>query len=196
MLFKEEESFDGLIKNIDSDNNGYITFEEFLIASINKEKILTENNLKMAFNVFDRDKNGCISHDELKYILGEYNPNAKEYLWKKMIQQIDLNEDGQISYEEFHKMMMDVIKNKNKRFSMQSPKFIFKDKNNPNSINNNYINNTNTNFITIYNSSKQNATAFDSKKLIDDIKSDELNLKENLPRINEDNNKFKNSEYG
>ena len=101
-----------------------------------------------------------------------------------------------ISYEEFHKMMMDVIKNKNKRFSMQSPKFIFKDKNNPNSINNNYINNTNTNFITIYNSSKQNATAFDSKKLIDDIKSDELNLKENLPRINEDNNKFKNSEYG
>ena len=150
----------------------------------------------MAFNVFDRDKNGCISHDELKYILGEYNPNAKEYLWKKMIQQIDLNEDGQISYEEFHKMMMDVIKNKNKRFSMQSPKFIFKDKNNPNSINNNYINNTNTNFITIYNSSKQNVTAFDSKKLIDDIKSDELNLKENLPRINEDNNKFKNSEYG
>jgi len=196
LLFKEEESFDGLIKNIDSDNNGYITFEEFLIASVNKEKILTENNLKMAFNVFDRDKNGCISHDELKYILGEYNPNAKEYLWKKMIQQIDLNEDGQISYEEFHKMMMDVIKNKNKRFSMQSPKFIFKDKNNPNSINNNYINNTNTNFITIYNSSKQNVTAFDSKKLIDDIKSDELNLKENLPRINEDNNRFKNSEYG
>ena len=69
---KEEESLNSLIKNIDSDNNGYITFEEFLIASVNKEKILTENNLKMAFDVFDRDKNGCISHDELKYILGEY----------------------------------------------------------------------------------------------------------------------------
>ena len=185
LLFKEEESFDGLIKNIDSDNNGYITFEEFLIASINKEKILTENNLKMAFNVFDRDKNGCISHDELKYILGEYNPNAKEYLWKKMIQQIDLNEDGQISYEEFHKMMMDVIKNKNKRFSMQSPTY------------NNYINNTNTNYITVFNSSKQNATVFDSKKLIDDIKSDSPNLKENLSRVNEaKNNNLKNSEYG
>ena len=185
VLFKEEESLDGLIKNIDSDNNGYITFEEFLIASVNKEKILTENNLKMAFNVFDRDKNGCISHDELKYILGEYNPNAKEYLWKKMIQQIDLNEDGQVSYEEFHKMMMDVIKNKNKRFSMQSPTY------------NNYINNTNTNYITVFNSSKQNATAFDSKKLIDDIKSDGPNLKENLSRVNEaKNNNLKNSEYG
>ena len=84
---KEDESLDGLIKNMDSDNNGYITFEEFLMASINKEKILTEKNLKMAFDVFDRDKNGGISHDELKYILGEYNPNAREYLWKKMIEQ-------------------------------------------------------------------------------------------------------------
>ena len=44
---KEEESLNSLIKNIDSDNNGYITFEEFLIASVNKEKILTENNLKI-----------------------------------------------------------------------------------------------------------------------------------------------------
>ena len=139
----------------------------------------------MAFDVFDRDKNGGISHEELKYILGEYNPNAREYLWKKMIQQIDLNQDGQISYEEFHKMMMDVIKNKNKRFSMQSPTY------------NNYINNTNTNYITVFNSSKQNATAFDSKKLIDDIKSDGPNLKENLSRVNEaKNNNLKNSEYG
>ena len=59
---------EGLLKNIDSDNNGYIGFEEFLIASINKEKILTEKNLKLAFNVFDRDKSGGISQNELKYI--------------------------------------------------------------------------------------------------------------------------------
>ena len=44
-----------------------------------------------------------------------------------MIQQIDLNQDGQISYSEFHKMMMDVIKNKNKRLSMQPLSFFFKD---------------------------------------------------------------------
>ena len=201
VLFKEEESLDGLIKNIDSDNNGYITFEEFLIASVNKEKILTENNLKMAFNVFDRDKNGCISHDELKYILGEYNPNAKEYLWKKMIQQIDLNEDGQISFEEFHKMMMDVIKNKNKRFSMQAPKLIYNDSKNLNLNTINNTNNINKNIsTTIFGSSKQNATAFESKKL-NDSKSDLLRLKENFIGINNDNNKNKNntnknSEYG
>ena len=118
-IFQKGNSIEGLIKNIDTDNNGYIGFEEFCIALINKEKILTEKNLRMAFNTFDRDKNGGISQNELKYILGEYNPNAKDQLWKKMIAQIDLNRDGQISYEEFHKMMMDVINNKNKRMSMQ-----------------------------------------------------------------------------
>ena len=128
-LLKEDDNIQGLLNNIDQDNNGYIGFEEFLIASINKEKILTEKNLKMAFNVFDRDKSGGISQNELKFILGEYNVNAKEHLWKKMIQQIDLNQDGQISYEEFHKMMMDVINNKNKRFSMQLKKLLLLDNN-------------------------------------------------------------------
>ena len=117
-ILKKGNSIEGLIKKIDTDNNGYISFEEFCIALINKEKILTEKNLRMAFNVFDRDKNGGISQNELKYILGEYNVNVKEHLWRKMIEQIDLNRDGQISYDEFHKMMMDVINNKNKRLSM------------------------------------------------------------------------------
>ena len=75
---KEDESLDGLIKNMDSDNNGYITFEEFLMASINKEKILTEKNLKMAFDVFDRDKNGGISHDEVNIIPMQGNIYGKK----------------------------------------------------------------------------------------------------------------------
>ena len=121
-ILKKGNSIEGIMKNIDADNNGYIGFEEFCIALINKEKILTETNLRMAFDVFDRDKSGGISQNELKYILGEYNVNAKEHLWKKMIAQIDLNRDGQISYEEFHKMMMEVINSKNKRLSMMQLK--------------------------------------------------------------------------
>jgi calcium-dependent protein kinase len=122
-ILKNSGDIEGIIKNIDTDNNGYIGFEEFCIALINKEKILTENNLRMAFNVFDRDKSGGINQNELKYILGEYNSNAKEFLWRKMIEQIDLNKDGQISYEEFKKMMMDVIINKDKRASTQLRSF-------------------------------------------------------------------------
>ena len=150
-ILQSDNSIQGLLKNMDTDNNGYIGFEEFLIASINKEKILTEKNLKLAFNVFDRDKSGGISQNELKYILGEYNINAKDNLWQKMIQQIDLNQDGQISYEEFHKMMMEVINNKNKRFSMQIKRLLLMD-------NNNEIDDN-----TRLGNTKQNATVYETR---------------------------------
>ena len=165
-ILKSDGSIEGLLKNIDSDNNGYIGFEEFLMASINKEKILTETNLKLAFNVFDRDKSGGISQNELKYILGENNVSAKENLWEKMIQQIDLNQDGQISYEEFYKMMMDVINNKNKRFSMQIKQLLLMDK----------IDNK-----TLIGNNKQNATVLESrpkKSLLESKKINDLNLNE------------------
>ena len=179
-ILNSDSTIQGLIKNIDSDNNGYIGFEEFLIASINKEKILTETNLKLAFNVFDRDKSGGISQNELKYILGEHNVNAKEHLWQKMIEQIDLNQDGQISYEEFHKMMMDVINNKNKRFSMQIKRLLLMD------------NNTEVDISTLGNN-KQNATVFESrpKKNILESNNDELvnyNKNEKEEKKNNENN--------
>jgi calcium-dependent protein kinase len=180
-ILKSDASIEGLLKNIDSDNNGYIGFEEFLIASINKEKILTEKNLKMAFDVFDRDKSGGISQNELKFILGEYNVNAKEYLWQKMIQQIDLNQDGQISYEEFHEMMMDVINNKNKRFSMEIKRLLLMDNNSDHAFN--------------FESAKQNATVLESrpKKSLLELKEDETMNNNNNKKDEDEENKNKNN---
>jgi calcium-dependent protein kinase len=180
-ILKSDASIEGLLKNIDSDNNGYIGFEEFLIASINKEKILTEKNLKMAFDVFDRDKSGGISQNELKFILGEYNVNAKEYLWQKMIQQIDLNQDGQISYEEFHEMMMDVINNKNKRFSMEIKRLLLMDNNSDHAFN--------------FESAKQNATVLESrpKKSLLELKEDEKMNNNNNKKDEDEENKNNNN---
>ena len=114
-------SLDCLMKTIDTDNNGFIEFEEFVRASIDKEKLLTEKNLKIAFDLFDRDKNGAISCSELKYVLGEFNGKVKESVWRNMINEIDLNGDGQISFEEFKTMMNNVIlkdkKNNNKKLN-------------------------------------------------------------------------------
>ena len=182
-ILKSDSSIEGLLKNIDSDNNGYIGFEEFLIASINKEKILTEKNLKLAFNVFDRDKSGGISQNELKYILGEHNVNAKEHLWQKMIEQIDLNQDGQISYEEFHKMMMDVINNKNKRFSMQLKKLLLMDANTEMDR-------------SILGTNKQNATVFESrpKKNILESNNDLLNFDKNDKKKEEEKKNIENND--
>ena len=179
-ILKSDASLEGLIKNIDTDNNGYISFEEFLIASINKEKILTEKNLKMAFDVFDRDKSGGISQNELKYILGEYNVNAKEYLWKKMIQQIDLNQDGQISYEEFHEMMMDVINNKNKRLSMEIQRLLLMD-------------NNLDNFAAYVHSAKQNSTFLEQRPK-KNLLSNKAKANENDAKNDNNNNNYDENE--
>ena len=114
------DSLDELMKTIDTDNNGYIEFEEFIRASIDKEKLLTEKNLKIAFDVFDKDKSGGISASELKLLLGESNVHTKDVVWKNMIKEIDLNGDGQISFEEFKNMLNKVIlKNKSDSASME-----------------------------------------------------------------------------
>jgi calcium-dependent protein kinase len=101
--------FDILIDTMDTDKNGFIEFEEFVRASIDKEKLLTEKNLKLAFDRFDKDKSGGISSNELKCILGGSNLQTKDIVWKSIIQEIDENGDGQISFEEFKNMMNTVI---------------------------------------------------------------------------------------
>lgn len=56
--FKSEElakaEVDKIMKEIDVDNNGYIEYSEFLLASCNKKKALSTENLKTAFNMFDQ----------------------------------------------------------------------------------------------------------------------------------------------
>ena len=94
---------------IDRDKSGSIEYEEFIRASISLEKIITKENLKFAFSIFDKDKSGEISADEVKTILG-VGLEVPNEIWDEIIAPIDINGDGQISYNEFEKMMFDLLK--------------------------------------------------------------------------------------
>ena len=56
----DENEIDNMIKSIDLDGNGVIDYNEFLVCSMNKEKILRNDNLKICFNEFDTDHSGKI----------------------------------------------------------------------------------------------------------------------------------------
>jgi calcium-dependent protein kinase len=101
-----------LMGEVDTDNSGFIEYEEFLTASIDKNKILTEENLRYAFNVFDKDGSGKISFVEIKNILGCSDANGKinDKPFIDMINEIDINGDGEISFFEFKKMMFRMLK--------------------------------------------------------------------------------------
>ena len=54
----------------DTDGSGEIDYSEWAVATISKENILTEEKMKQAFNMFDKDKSGSISSEEVKAVLG------------------------------------------------------------------------------------------------------------------------------
>lgn len=91
----------------DSDGNadGVISYEEFLRVGVTKEKLLEEKNLKLAFDRFDTDKDGKLSKDEIKKVL--YASNF-DYI-NELLREIDMNNDGYISYEEFKYLMHSIL---------------------------------------------------------------------------------------
>ena len=95
-----QEEVDQIFSNIDYDNNGTISFDEFLKAAIDKKKLLTDEKLKAAFALFDMNGDGDIEAKELQEIMGENNDDVQGDVWKKMIAEVDLDGNGVIDFEE------------------------------------------------------------------------------------------------
>lgn len=100
-----------IFEKLDNDNNGYIEYEEFTRACIDKEILLTEEILRFAFDYLDRDGSGEITIEELKavFCVGEDSVDAEKTL-KQVLKQIDEDGNGNISFEEFKVMMENILK--------------------------------------------------------------------------------------
>ena len=103
-----KEEVEKIFSNIDYDNNGTISFDEFLKAAIDKKKLLTDEKLKAAFALFDMNGDGDIEAKELQEVMGENNDTQGE-VWAKMIAEVDLDGNGVIDFEEFKDMMKKLI---------------------------------------------------------------------------------------
>ena len=110
--FKSKEEVNKYINDIflllDGDNNGYIEYEEFLRACLNKREILTDKNLQYAFDFLDKEKSKNLS---AKVIMGAFvaEGNTKlEEIFQNTINEVDDDHDGLINFEEFKELMLDV----------------------------------------------------------------------------------------
>ena len=108
-----KEEFDEIYKNIDLNNSGFIDYEEFVVASVNKNIFMRNNILYTAFKFFDKDDSGEITFDEIemmfKEALNDGKTNVHQAL-KKIMDEIDVNIDGKINFEEFANCMKQMIK--------------------------------------------------------------------------------------
>ena len=102
-----EEELEQMIREVDLDGNGTIDFKEFLCLMVKKMKGTdTEEELLEAFKVFDRDGNGYITSHELRYIMTNLGEGLTPEEVEEMVKEADLDNDGQIDYDEFVKMML------------------------------------------------------------------------------------------
>ena len=99
-----------IFANLDIEKNNYLSYEDFVRGAIDKNCLLNDKILSFAFKYFDKDDKGVITINEISYIFKEHFTikNVNEGL-KKIISEVDEDNDGEITYNEFCKLMKNLI---------------------------------------------------------------------------------------
>merc|ERR1711881_588397 len=102
-----EADLQDMINEVDADGNGTIAFPEFLTMMARKMKDTdSEEEIREAFKVFDRDNNGFISAAELRHVMTSIGEKLTDDEVDEMIREADQDGDGRIDYNEFVQLMM------------------------------------------------------------------------------------------
>lgn len=102
----KKEEIRRMIADVDKDGSGVIDFTEFLDMMTVKmaDRDPREEMLK-AFRLFDDDETGRISFKNLKRVVKELGENMTDEEIQEMIDEADRDGDGEISEEEFMRIM-------------------------------------------------------------------------------------------
>jgi len=101
------EDLEESLRLIDTDGSGVIDYTEFIAATMSTKQYLKEEVVWSAFRTFDKDGDGKITRAELMSILKDdaLTQEQLEGQIDQMMKEVDLNNDGSISYHEFLTMM-------------------------------------------------------------------------------------------
>lgn len=88
----------------DVDRDGYLDYGEFVAISVHLRKMGNEDHLQKAFELFDLNQSGYIEVEELRDALADEVDTSEEVV-SAIMQDVDTDKDGRISYEEFAAMM-------------------------------------------------------------------------------------------
>ena len=106
---KYDEKNPGIYKMIDdfnTENNGIITFEDFLdmmTARISERN--SKEDLKRVFNLFDDERKGYITVDNLKKIASELGEEIPEEELNEIVLRADLDGDKQLGFDDFYNII-------------------------------------------------------------------------------------------
>eukprot|EP00250_Pteridium_aquilinum_P035583 c9686_g1_i1 orf=71-520(+) len=102
-----EAELQDMTKEVDPDGKGTIDFGAFLPLMARKMKDTdSEEELKEAFKVFDKDRNGYISAQELRHVMTNLGEKLTDEEVDEMIREAGIDPEGQVNYDEFVKMLL------------------------------------------------------------------------------------------
>ncbi|XP_045324281.1 centrin-4-like [Leopardus geoffroyi] len=99
----KKEEIKKMIAEIDKEGNGTISFEDFF--AIMSVKMSEKEEVLKAFKLFDDDDTGSITLNNIKRVAKELGDNLTDDELQEMLDEADRDRDGEISEEEFLRMM-------------------------------------------------------------------------------------------
>ena len=102
-----DEEIEQVYSNLDQNKDGLIDYNEFVQASMDQQECLKEENLKVAFELLDKDGSGTLSIEELRAMV-EYSFCEKEVTQEQLQEYMNLfdsNDDGVICFHEYKRMV-------------------------------------------------------------------------------------------
>jgi len=102
-----EDELLALVMEVDINGDGTIDFEEFLGMMKQKaNEADQESDLREAFKIFDRDKDGFIDLKELKTVATMLGSMLTKEEVEEFMREADVDGNGKLDYDEFVKMML------------------------------------------------------------------------------------------
>jgi len=103
-----EQEIDALINMADENDDGVISYSEWLMTAMNRNKILTNDKLEAAFSGFDADHSNTVSLSEISNFLFNDKVMDEEAL-KEILARYDSNQNGEITLNQFKELMYELL---------------------------------------------------------------------------------------
>ncbi|XP_008809156.2 probable calcium-binding protein CML18 [Phoenix dactylifera] len=103
---ESDEELKAIMAELDSDGDGFVDLNDFAAFHSGLGDVAGgERELRGFFAMFDLDKNGRISVEELHLVLKRLGEKCSVQDCAQMIRSVDSDGDGSVNFEEFKKMI-------------------------------------------------------------------------------------------